>query len=77
MSRIDTLVTQYGASLAQTNQLRKRLEKAVLTSIRAGAFDNSHTNMILVNMLSSLRRRGVIENLGSRKNPIWTIKTKV
>lgn len=68
---INSLAKEYDKHYAALTVARKNLEKAIQDSIKSGTFKSDSTNVTIWKMLQNLRKRGVIENLGSRKVPEW------
>ena len=74
---IDNLAKEYDKHYAAMTVARKNLESAIQDAIKNGSFKSDSTNLTIWKMLQNLRKRGIIENLGSRKMPQWTyVKVK-
>jgi hypothetical protein len=70
-SRINNLAKEYDKCYAALMVARKNLEQAIQTSIKSGTFKSDSTNLTIWKMLQNLRKRGIIENMGTRKIPEW------
>lgn len=68
---INTLAKEYDKHYAAMTAARKNLEKAIQDAIKNGTFKSDSTNLTIWKMLQNLRKRGIIENLGTRKMPEW------
>ncbi len=73
---IDALAKEYDKHYAAMTAARKNLEKAIQDAITNGTFKSDSTNLTIWKMLQNLRKRGIIENLGTRKMPEWTTVVK-
>lgn len=75
---IHALAQEYDKHYAAMTVAKKNLEKAIQDAIKNGTFKSDSTNLTIWKMLQNLRKRGVIENLGTRKMPEWhAVVTKV
>lgn len=70
------LAKEYDRHYAALKIVQKKLEKAIQDAIKNGTFKSDSTNLTVWKMLQNLRKRGLIQNLGSRKVPEWVIKVK-
>lgn len=68
---IDRLAKEYDKHYAAMVAARKALEKAIQESIKNGSFKSDSTNLTIWKMLQNLRKRGIIQNMGTRKMPEW------
>ncbi len=73
---IHTLAKEYDKHYAALTATRKSLEKAIQDAIKNGTFKSDSTNLTIWKMLQNLRKRGIIENLGTRKMPEWVSVAK-
>ena len=73
---IDNLAKEYDKHYAAMVATRKLLEGAIQDAIKNGSFKSDSANLTIWKMLQNLRKRGVIENLGSRKMPQWEYVVK-
>lgn len=73
---INNLAKEYDKHYAAMKVAREKLEKAIQASIANGTFKSDSTNLTIWKMLQNLRKRGIIENLGTRKMPEWTTVAK-
>lgn len=73
---INNLAKEYDKHYAAMIAARKNLEKAIQEAIKNGSFKSDSTNLTIWKMLQNLRKRGVIENLGTRKMPEWVAVAK-
>lgn len=68
---INNLAKDYDKAYAAMIVARKKLEDAIQSAITNGTFKSDSTNLTIWKMLQNLRKRGIIENLGTRKMPEW------
>ena len=74
---INSLAKEYDKHYAAMKVARDNLENAIQTAIKNGTFKSDSTNLTIWKMLQNLRKRGVIQNTGTRKVPEWVfIKAK-
>lgn len=73
---INNLAKDYDKAYAAMKVARDALEKAIQDAIKNGTFKSDSTNLTIWKMLQNLRKRGIIENLGTRKMPEWTTIVK-
>lgn len=73
---INNLAKDYDKAYAAMKVARDALEKAIQDAIKNGTFKSDSTNLTIWKMLQNLRKRGIIENLGTRKMPEWVAVAK-
>lgn len=73
---INSLAKDYDKHYAAMIAARKKLEEAIQIAIKNGSFKSDSTNLTIWKMLQNLRKRGIIENLGTRKTPEWVAVAK-
>lgn len=73
---INSLAKEYDKHYAAMTVARKNLEVAIQEAIKNGSFKSDSTNLTIWKMLQNLRKRGIIENLGTRKMPEWSTVAK-
>jgi len=73
---INNLAKDYDKAYAAMVVARKNLENAIQSAIQNGTFKSDSTNLTIWKMLQNLRKRGIIENLGTRKMPEWVAVAK-
>ncbi len=73
---INSLAKEYEKHYAAMTAARKKLEDAIQDAIKNGTFKSDSTNLTIWKMLQNLRKRGVIQNAGTRKMPHWEYVVK-